>query len=61
VAPQLVGGAVHWNASVPLGGGAAAKFLTVMFDAESTILNPGATDAQLRDVEQRLLKVRHAF
>jgi murein DD-endopeptidase MepM/ murein hydrolase activator NlpD len=58
---QFASGAVHWNASVPLGGGTAAKFLPVMFDAEATILNPASTNAQLQDVEQRLLKVRHAF
>jgi hypothetical protein len=58
---QFASGAVHWNASVPLGGGATTQFLPVMFDAEAMILNPGATNAQLQDVEQRLLKVRHAF
>ena len=58
---QFASGAVHWNASVPLGGGATAKFLPVMFDAEATILNPAATNSQLQDVEQRLLKVRQAF
>ena len=58
---QFASGAVHWNATVPLGGGATMKFLPLMFDAEATILNPAATNAQLQDVEQRLLKVRHAF
>jgi hypothetical protein len=33
----------------------------VMFDAEATILNPAATNSQLLDVEQRLLKVQQAF
>ena len=58
---QFASGAVHWNATVPLGGGATVKFLALMFDAEATILNPAATNAQLQDVEQQLLKVRHAF
>jgi murein DD-endopeptidase MepM/ murein hydrolase activator NlpD len=58
---QFASGAVHWNASVPLGGGTTAKFLPVMFDAEATILNPAATNSQLLDVEQRLLKVQQAF
>jgi hypothetical protein len=58
---QFASGAVHWNASVPIGGGATIKFLPLLFDAEATILNPGATNSQLQDVEQRLLQVRHAF
>lgn len=58
---QFASGAVHWNATVPLGSGSTIKFLPLMFDAEATILNPAATPAQLQDVEQRLLKVRHAF
>ena len=58
---QFASGAVHWNASVPIGGGATVKFLPLMFDAEATILNPGATNSQLQDVEQRLSKVQQAF
>jgi len=58
---EFASGAVRWNAAVPLGGGATVQFLALMFDAEATILNPAATNAQLQDVEIRLLKVRQAF
>jgi hypothetical protein len=33
---------------------------TLMFDAEATIPNPGATNGELMDIIENLDKVRHA-
>ena len=57
---QFASGAVEWNATVPLGGGATIDFLDLMFAAEAAILNPASTDAQLLDIERQLARVRHA-
>jgi murein DD-endopeptidase MepM/ murein hydrolase activator NlpD len=57
---QFASGAVAWDATVPLGGNDAVSFLDLMFEAEDTIADANATDAQLLAIEQRLLKVRHA-
>jgi hypothetical protein len=35
---QFASGAVEWNATVPLGGGATIDFLDLMFAAEAAIL-----------------------
>jgi hypothetical protein len=48
------------DATVPLGSGDSAAFLDLMFDAEATVLNPAATNAQLKEAEQALARVRHA-
>jgi murein DD-endopeptidase MepM/ murein hydrolase activator NlpD len=58
---HFAGGAVEWDATVPLGGGTTIAFLDLMFAAEGTILNPAATDAQLLALEQQLAKVRQAY
>ena len=58
---QFASGAVTHDDTVPLGGQASIAFLDLMFQAEATILNPAASDAQLHDVEQQLARVRHAF
>jgi hypothetical protein len=57
---QFASGAVAWNATVPLGGGTTIAFLDLIFQAEATILDANATNAQLLDIEQQLDKVRHA-
>ena len=58
---QFASGAVEHDNTVPLSGQDSIAFLDLMFQAEATILNPAASDAQLHDVEQRLARVRHAF
>lgn len=58
---QFASGAVEHDNTVPLGGQDTIAFLDLMFQAEATILNPAAGDAQLHDVEQLLARVRHAF
>lgn len=57
---QFASGAVEHDNTVPLGGQDAIAFLDLMFQAEATILNPAASDAQLHDVEQLLARVRQA-
>ncbi|WP_370618464.1 S8 family peptidase [Mumia sp. Pv 4-285] len=58
---ELASGAVPWNATVPLGGGqGSVGFLPLMFEAEETILDPSATNAELQDVSKDLSRVRHA-
>ncbi|KAA1423886.1 S8 family serine peptidase [Mumia zhuanghuii] len=58
---ELASGAVSWDATVPLGGGqGSVGFLPLMFDAEETILDPAATNAELQDVSKDLSRVRHA-
>jgi hypothetical protein len=57
---QFASGAVEWDATVPLAGQATMGFLPLMFQAEATILNPAATDADLLAVEQLLGRVQHA-
>ena len=57
---QFASGAVPWDATVPLGGQDSMAFLDLMFQAETTILNPAATSAELLDITQLLSRVRHA-
>ena len=57
---QFASGAVEHDNTVPLGGQEAIAFLDLMFQAEATILNPAASDAQLHEVERLLARVRHA-
>ena len=57
---QFASGAVPWDATVPQGGQATSAFLDLMFEAEATIANPAATNAELLATEQRLRMVRHA-
>lgn len=57
---QFASGAVGWNASVPLGGGSGVAFLDLMAGAEMTILDPGASNAELLAVTRDLGRVRHA-
>jgi hypothetical protein len=57
---DFASGSVSWDATVPVGGNETVDFLDLMFEAESTILNPAATGNQLKDVEQKLAKVRQA-
>ena len=58
---QFASGAVEHDDTVPLSQQSSIAFLDLMFQAEATILNPAATDAQLHDAGQRLARVRHAF
>ena len=58
---QFASGSIAWDATVPLGGGDSLAFLDLMFAAEDVVLDPTATQAELKDVEQLLAKVRHAF
>lgn len=57
---QFASGAVSHDAEVPLPGGDTVAYLDLMFDAEETILDDSATDAELREVEQDLARVVHA-
>jgi murein DD-endopeptidase MepM/ murein hydrolase activator NlpD len=57
---QFASGAVSWDASVPLGGGASMPFLDLMQEVESTILDGTATDAELLAAEHLAQRVRHA-
>jgi murein DD-endopeptidase MepM/ murein hydrolase activator NlpD len=57
---QFASGAVDHDYTVPLGGQATMGFLDLMFQAEATIANPAATNAQLHAVTQLLARVRHA-
>ena len=57
---QFASGAVDHDHTVPLGGSDTIAFLELMFEAEATIANPAATDAQLHDVTLLLARVRHA-
>ena len=58
---QFASGAVEHDNTVPLGGHDVIPFLELMFEAETTISNPAATDAQLHAITQRLARVRHAY
>ena len=57
---QFASGAVSWDATVPLAGGASMPFLDLMFAAEEVILDPTATKAELQEIERLLARVRHA-
>jgi len=57
---QFASGAVAWDASVPLGGGASMPFLDLMQQVEATILDGTATDAELLAAEHLAKRVRHA-
>jgi hypothetical protein len=52
---QFASGAVTWDTLVD-----GTIYLDLMFAAEAIINNPAASPAQLRKIEQRLAKVRHA-
>jgi hypothetical protein len=58
---QFASGAVEHDNTVPLGGQDTIPFLELMFQAEATISNPAASDAELHAVTQRLARVRHAY
>ena len=58
---QFASGAVAWNATVPLDGGATIGFLDLLFEAEDVILDAGATHAGLLAIERQLAAVRHAY
>lgn len=57
---HFASGAVSWDATVPLAGKSSVAFLDLMFAAEGTISDPGATDAALGDAQRDLARVRHA-
>jgi hypothetical protein len=57
---QFASGAVAWDASVPLGGGASMSFLDLMQQVETTILDGSATEAELLEAEHLAKRVRHA-
>lgn len=57
---HFASGAVAHDATVTLKGGASIGFLDLMFEAEAIILDGSATKGELKDVELRLSKVRHA-
>jgi hypothetical protein len=57
---QFASGAVPWDATVPLNGNDSVALLDLMLEAESTVLDPTATNAQLKEAEQALARVRHA-
>jgi hypothetical protein len=57
---QFASGAVAWDATVTLHGGATVGFLDLMHAAEATILDGSATDAELKQVEHDLRHVRKA-
>ena len=52
---QIASGAVAWDTLVD-----GATYLDLMFAAEAIISNPAASRDQLRKIELRLAKVRHA-
>jgi murein DD-endopeptidase MepM/ murein hydrolase activator NlpD len=58
---QFASGAVDHDYTVPLNGQGTIAFLDLMFQAEATILNPAASNADLQAVAQQLARVRHAF
>jgi murein DD-endopeptidase MepM/ murein hydrolase activator NlpD len=58
---QFASGSVDHDYTVPLGGQDSIAFLDLMFQAEATILNPAASNAELQAVTQLLARVRHAF
>jgi hypothetical protein len=57
---QFASGAVAWDATVPLSAGQIMPFLDLMFHAEEVILDGSSSKAELQDVEQLLMRVRHA-
>lgn len=57
---HFASGGVAWDDAVPLGGGSSVGFLDLMFAAEGTILDPGASDEALLSVEHDLNSTRHA-
>jgi len=57
---QFASGAVSWDDSVPLAGGSSVEFLDLMFAAEATILDDGASNNALLAIEHDLERVRHA-
>jgi murein DD-endopeptidase MepM/ murein hydrolase activator NlpD len=58
---QFASGAVEHDDTVPLNGQDTIGYLDLMFQAEATIVNPAASDAQLHDVTLLLARVRHAY
>ena len=58
---QFASGAVKWDATVPLNGGATVGFLDLLFEAETVVLDVNATHAELLAIEQQLARVRHAY
>ena len=54
---QFASGAVEHDNTVPLGGHDTIPFLELMFQAEATISNPAASNAELHAVTQRLSRV----
>ncbi len=52
---QFASGAVLWNAPVD-----GITYLELMFLAEAIITDPGASNASLQSIQQRLAKTRHA-
>lgn len=57
---QFASGAVEYDATVPLQAGATVEYLELMFTAEEIILDPSATQSELRDLEKDLQRVVHA-
>ena len=57
---HFASGAVAWDASVPLEGGGTMSYLDLMQQVETTILNGGASDAELLEAELLARRVRHA-
>ena len=57
---HFASGAVAWDASVPLEGGATLPFLDVMHQVEAIILDGAATDEALLEAELLAQRVRRA-
>ncbi|WP_404387451.1 PKD domain-containing protein [Humibacillus xanthopallidus] len=58
---EFASGAVSWDATVSLtGSGGSVGYLDLLTDAETTIADGAATDAELHAVEKQLAAVRHA-
>ena len=58
---EFASGAVAWDATVSLtGSGGSVGYLDLLTDAEATIADGTATDAELHAVEKQLAAVRHA-
>lgn len=57
---HFAGGAVAWDATVPLSDGTSVAFLDLMAAAEIGIIDGATSHAELLTIEHNLARVRHA-
>jgi hypothetical protein len=57
---HFASGAVAWDATIPVGGGAPVSFLTVMGEIESIVLDPTSTRQELQHASWLAQRVRQA-